>query len=151
MLVFIGSFILTIITAFIQTTNWIVLGDIIKPNLILVMLIVLGIINPSWIRRAILILTAALILKFTPSAALFDLIFVGASFISVVMMDVLPWQRLISLLAAVAAGTIIINLDHLILLPLVYELMLNLLLAFILFALPRLAHVSQIQLQRNKF
>lgn len=151
MLVFIGSFILTIITAFIQTTNWIVLGDIIKPNLILVMLIVLGIINPSWIRRAILILTAALILKFTPGAALFDLIFVGASFISVVMMDVLPWQRLISLLAAVAAGTIIINLDHLILLPLVYELMLNLLLAFILFALPRLAHVSQIQLQRNKF
>lgn len=151
MLVFIGSFILTIITAFIQTTNWIVLGDIIKPNLILVMLIVLGIINPSWIRRAILILTAALILKFTPSAALFDLIFVGASFLSIVMMDVLPWQRLISLLAAVAAGTIIINLDHLILLPLVYELMLNLLLAFILFALPRLAHVSQIQLQRNKF
>ena len=151
MLVFIGSFILTAIAAFVQATNWILFGSIIKPNLIFVILMILGIVNPGWIKRAILILTAALILKFTPGFSFLDLIFVGAAAASIALMDFLPWRQPINLLLAVLIGTIIINLDNLTFLPLTYELILNLLLAFVLFALLKLIHVPQIKLQRNRF
>lgn len=151
MLVFIGSFILTIVAASVQATNWILLDATIKPNLIFVVLVILGIINPNWIKRVILILTAALILKFTPGLSLLDLTFVGASVAAIILIDFLPWQQLINLFLAVTIGTIIINLDHLTFLPLIYELMLNLLLAFVFFALFKLAHVPQIKLQKNRF
>ena len=151
MLVFIGSFILTVIAASVQTTNWILVGNIIKPNLILVVLLILAFINPSWIRRAILVLTAALILKFTPGLALLDLTFIAAIVVSILLVDFLPWQQSINLFPALTIGTIIMNLNHLTFLPLVYELILNLLLAFILFILLKLIHVPQVKLQRNRF
>jgi len=151
MLVFIGSFILTIIAALSQITNWILIDAIIKPNLIFVVLMILGIMNPSWIRRAILILAAALILKFTPGFSLLDLTFIGAVVASMILMDFLPWRQPINLLLAVTTGTIIINLDNLTFSPLAYELILNLLLAFVLFALLKLVHVPQIKLQKNRF
>ncbi len=151
MLVFIGSFILTIIAAFFQATNWILFDATIKPNLIFVVLMILGIINSSWVKRAILILVAALILKFTPGFSLLDLTFIGATVASIILMDFLPWQQPINLLLAVTIGTIIINLDRLTFLPLTYELILNLLLAFVLFSLLKLVHVPQIKLQRNRF
>src|SRR3989344_4368363 len=151
MLVFIGSFILTVIAASVQTTNWILVGNIIKPNLILVVLLILAFINPSWIRRAILVLAAALILKFTPGLALLDLTFIAAIVVSILPVDFLPWQQSINLFPALTIGTIIMNLNHLTFLPLVYELILNLLLAFILFVLLKLIHVPQVKLQRNRF
>jgi len=151
MLVFIGSFILTVIAASVQATNWILLGDIIKPNLIFVILMILGVMNPGWIRRAVLVLAAALILKFAPGFSFLDLTFIGAVAASMVLMDFLPWRQPINLLLAVIVGTIIINLNNLTFLPLIYELILNLLLAFVLFALLKLVHVSQIKLQRNRF
>lgn len=151
MLVFIGSFILTVIAAFVQTTNWILLDATIKPNLIFVVLVILGIMNPNWIRRATLILVAALILKFTPGFSAFDLTFIGASVAAIILMDFLPWQQPINLFLAVTVGTAVINLDHLTFLPLIYELILNLLLALVFFALPKLFHVPQIKLQKNRF
>ncbi len=151
MLVFTGSFVLTIIAAFVQTTNWILLDATIKPNLIFVVLMILGIMNPNWIRRVILILVAALILKFTPGFSLLDLTFIGTLVASMALMDFLPWRQPINLFLAVTIGTIIINLGHFTFLPLIYELILNLLLAFVLFALLRLFHVPQIKLQRNRF
>src|SRR3989304_5327937 len=108
MLVFIGSFILTVIAASVQATNWILLGDIIKPNLIFVILMILGVMNPGWIRRAVLVLAAALILKFAPGFSFLDLTFIGAVAASMVLMDFLPWRQPINLLLAVIVGTIII-------------------------------------------
>lgn len=151
MLAFTVSFILTIITASVQVTNWILLDAIIKPNLILVVLIILAVVNQKWIRRAILILTAALILKLTPGFSFSDLVFIGTAVASMALMDFLPWKRPINLLLAVTIGTIITDLGHLTFLPLIYELVLNLLLAFTLFALLKLVHVPQIKLQRNRF
>lgn len=151
MLLFIASFLLTIVAALIQTTNWMLFDSILKPNLILVVLIILALVNPSWSRRAILILAAALILKFTPGINFSDLAFLGAVFSSIVLMDILPWQQPISSLLAILFGTIIINLDELTLLPLILEVVLNLFFALILLALPRFVHVPQIKLQRNRF
>ena len=151
MLVFTASLILTAVVAFIQTTNWILLGNIIKPNLILVTLVTLTLINPSWIRRTALITTAALILKFTPGLALLDFIFVGAALVAILLADFLPWRQPVSLLVAILVGAVMINADHLSLLPLIYELILNLLLGFILFNLLKLVHVSEIKLQKSRF
>src|SRR3989344_5909980 len=151
MLVFTVSLILTAVVAFIQTTNWILLGNIIKPNFILVTLVTLTLINPSWIRRTALIAAAALILKFTPGLAFLDLIFVGAALLATLLADFLPWRQPVSLLVAILAGTVMINADHLSLLPLIYELILNLLLGFILFNLLKLVYVSEIKLQKSRF
>lgn len=151
MLVFTASLILTAVVAFIQTTNWILLGNIIKPNFILVTLVTLTLINPSWIRRTALIAAAALILKFTPGLAFLDLIFVGAALLATLLADFLPWRQPVSLLVATLAGTVMINADHLSLLPLIYELILNLLLGFILFNLLKLVYVSEIKLQKSRF
>ncbi|MBI2013024.1 MAG: hypothetical protein HYS88_01050 [Candidatus Colwellbacteria bacterium] len=151
MLVFTASLILTAVVAFIQTTNWILLGNIIKPNFILVTLVTLTLINPSWIRRTALIAAAALILKFTPGLAFLDLIFVGAALLATLLADFLPWRQPVSLLVAILAGTVMINADHLSLLPLIYELILNLLLGFILFNLLKLVYVSEIKLQKSRF
>lgn len=151
MLVFIVSFILAIIAASVQATNWILLDATIKPNLIFVVLVILGIINPNWIKRAILILVATLILKFTPGFSLFDLTFIGTAAAAMILMDFLPWRQPINLFLAVTVGTVIIDLDHLTFLPLIYELILNLLLAFVFFALSKLTNVPQIKLQKNRF
>ena len=151
MLVFTASLILTAVVAFIQTTNWILLGNIIKPNLILVTLVILALINHSWIRRTALITTAALILKFTPGLALLDFIFVGAALLAILLADFLPWRQPVSLLVAIPIGTVILSVDHLSFLPLIYELILNLLLGFILFNLLKLVYVSEIKLQKSRF
>lgn len=151
MLVFIASFLAAALIAFVQTTNWLLLGAIIKPNLILATLIVLALINPSWIRRAVLVAAAALILKFTPGFAIADLIFVSAALLSILLLDFLPWQGSVNLFTAVVAGTVIMNLQHLALLPLAYEIILNLLIAFILYTLLKLIDVPQVNLQRGRF
>lgn len=151
MLIFIVSFILTAAVALLQTTNWILFDAIIKPNLILITLIVLAPINPIWTRRALFIFTAALIVKFMPGFALFDLIFIAAAALSIILMDILPWRGPVNLSAAVVTGTVAINLPRLAFLPITYELILNLLFAFILFTLLKLVYVSQIELQRNRF
>ena len=151
MLVFTASLILTAVVALIQTTNWILLGNIIKPNFILVTLVTLTLINPSWIRRTTLIATAALILKFTPGLAFLDFIFVGAALFAILLADFLPWRQPVSLLLAILVGTVMISVDHLNFLPLIYELILNVLLGFILFNLLKLVYVSEIKLQKSRF
>ncbi len=151
MLLFIASFVLTTIAAFIQTTNWILIGNLTKPNLILVTLLILALVNHGWLPRAFLILSAALILKFTPSLAVFDFIFIGAALSSILFMDLLRWRQPLNLFAAILVGTIIISLEDLIFLPLVYELILNLLLGLILFSLLKLVYGSKIKLQGSKF
>lgn len=151
MLVFTASFILIVIAAFIQTTNWLLFEDTIKPNLALITLIVLALINERWIGRTILILTAALILKFTPGPALPDFIFIGAVVLSIILTNSLPWRQPINLLAATFIGTIIIDLNNLNLLALIYELIVNLLLAFALFTLLKLVYVPKIKSQSNRF
>lgn len=152
--VFIGSFILTIIAAFIQTTNWILIGAIIKPNLILITLIILALANPNWPKRIILILTAALILKFAPGFTLLDLTFTSAAIFSIILLDILPWQQPVNLFLATLLGTITINLSNLsqsLFLPLIYEFVFNLFLVFALFALLKLIYVPQTKLQKNRF
>lgn len=151
MLVFIGSLALVVITAFIQMTNWLLIGAIVKPNLLLVVLVILATLNPGWIKRAILVLMAALIVKAGPGFVLPDLIFAAAALISIILLDVLPWQRTINTLIAASAGTLVVNLFHFTLLPIVYELTLNLFLAFILLNLIQPSHVSPIKLQRHRF
>lgn len=150
MLIFIVSFTLTIITAFIQTANWTFFSATLKPDLILVVLIILALVNPNWIKRAILILTAALILKVSPGITFPDLIFVTAAVASIILMDFLPWRQPANLIPAVSLGTLIINFDRLTLSPLIYELIFNLSLALVLFVLLKLANVPQIELQRNR-
>ena len=151
MLIFIASFAATAVLALVQTTNWLILGAFIKPNLILATLIVLALVNPGWMKRAILIATAALILKFTPALAVADLIFVGAATTSILLLDFLPWQGSVNLLAAIVVGTAVMNLQQLVLLPLIYEIILNLLIAFILYTLLKLIDVPQVKLQRGRF
>lgn len=154
MLVFIGSLVLVAISAFIQMTNWMLISAAIKPNLLFVVLVVLMTLNPNWIKRLILILVAVLIIKEIPGIlgiTLSHLIFVSAALIATILLDILPWQRTINTLVAVVAGTLIINLQYFTLLPVTFELALNLLLAFILLNLLQPINVRQIKLQRHRF
>ena len=151
MLIFIVSFIITAVLGFVQTTNWLLLGAIVKPNLILTVLIVLASINPSWTKRIILVLTAGVIVKFTPGFAALDLIFIGAALFSIFLLDFLPWQGPVNMLTATVAGTVVMNLERLAVLPIASEIVLNLLFAFILYTLIKLVDVPQAELQRNRF
>ncbi len=151
MLIFIVSFLVTAAAAIIQSTNWLLLTALLKPNLILVILLILATINQNWIARLLLVLTAALILKFSPGLAYLDFIFMGSVLSAIALMDLLPWRQTITLLLATGFGTIIINLSHLTFLPLIYELALNEFLAFALFTLLKLIYVPQVKLQRNRF
>ena len=65
MLPFIVSATLVIIASFLQTTNAILVLHV-KPNLIFILLAVLAHINKSWLARSVVILSSALILKFSP-------------------------------------------------------------------------------------
>lgn len=151
MLVFTVSVILTIAVALLQTTNWLLFGPVLKPNLILITLIILSLINESWTKRFVLILTASLILKFTPGFSLFDFVFLGAALLAIILTNSLPWQEPVNLLLATLAGTVIINLASLHFPAVIYEIILNLFLALILFTLLKLVYVPKIQLQGSRF
>lgn len=151
MLVFIGSLILVLIAAFIQMTDWMLVGAIIKPNLLFVVLIVLATANPSWPKRLVLILTAAFAVKISPGLVLPNLIFTATALASILLLDILPWQRTINVLVVVAAGTLAMNFQNFTLLPVVSELALNLFLAFVLVNIIQATNVPQIKLQRHRF
>ncbi|MBI3088687.1 MAG: hypothetical protein HYY99_00260 [Candidatus Colwellbacteria bacterium] len=151
MLVFIASFLLTIIVSLIQATNWLVVDSIIKPDLALAALIVLALINERWPERAFLILTAGLILQFSPDFAISNFIFMGIAALSIILADYLPWQQPISILLAVFIGTVLLNLANLDFLPLAYEITFNLFLTFIFFILLKPIYVQKIELQSSRF
>lgn len=151
MSVFIGSFIAVVIAALIQATNWMLLGNTIKPNLVLIVLIALSYLNPNWMKRLIFIFIAAIVIKQAPGFTFPDLVFFSTILLAIALADFLPWQQTINSLLAVTAGTLILNLQNITFLPFVYELILNLSLALILLALLKLVYVPQIKLQRNRF
>lgn len=150
MLAFIGSLVLVVAAAFIQMTDWLVIGNTVKPDLLLAFVVVLLTVNPNWVKRLVMIAVAALVVKENPGLTSSNLIFPGTLVLSALLLDFLPWQRTITALLAVAAGTLIMNIQYFSLLPFIYELAINLIFTFTLLNLLP-THVPQIKLQRHRF
>ncbi|KKU11917.1 MAG: hypothetical protein UX16_C0001G0013 [Parcubacteria group bacterium GW2011_GWB1_45_7] len=109
MLQFIVSVILVTVASFLQTTAAIIIKGGIKPNLIIVLLVVLACVNKGWTTRVGLILLSAFILKFSPWISWADVIFISTALLAMALVDYLPWRRGINSIIAVAAGTVILN------------------------------------------
>lgn len=150
MFLFIVSTIFLAAAAFLQTTNVPLIG-LVKPNLVFAILVVFAHVYKDWPRRSILILLSALILKFSPSLAWADIIFIATAFLIMALVDYLPWRRLINSIAAVIIGTVIIDALPFALTPLVIGVGMNIILAALFFLLVELVYAEEIQKQKSRF
>lgn len=108
MLQFIVNIALVTLSGLLQSTSlfW---GFGIKPNLVIPTLAVIANIEKSWRKRIVLILVSLLSVKFAPRLDLGDLLFVITAFLTTILVDRLPWQKLINTLVASFAGVLIID------------------------------------------
>ncbi len=141
-MIFIASLIVTIGASLLQGTNLMMFG-IVKPNLPLALLPVLATLDRSWIRRSILILTSALILKFSPGLEWLDIIFIGSLYIAIFLIDYLPWRQILNLVIGVMIASVMLNLISFNLLPLIYELAFNIVLASIFLGITKLIYAQR--------
>lgn len=132
MLLYIVSVIILATAALIQTTSIFVIASV-KPNLVFVFLVLFAHIYKSWPKRALLILVSAFLLKFSPSLAWIDVIFIAVAFLVMALVDYFPWRRIINSAFAVALGTIVIGIQVFSLSVIAAEAALNIALILILF------------------
>jgi len=120
--------------AFLQTTNLLFIGQV-KPNLIFALLAVFAHFEKDWIRRTVLILVPAIVLKFSPLISWLDLIFITSAFLIMALVDYLPWRRAINSIFTVIISTVIIGVQNLDIRALLTELGYNVTLVIILFVI----------------
>ena len=106
------SFILEIfiiaLASFVQLTNA-VFFNAVKPDLALVLVLAMAAYDKRWERRISWLIVATFILKFMPQFDIQALFFVLAALSGMLLIDYLPWQRLIEVAVAVAVGTLVVN------------------------------------------
>lgn len=93
----------------IQLSNQILILGI-KPNLVLVLVIIAGSLSRNWFEKIILILVGAIAIKFHPEFSLDDILFIISAFAGITLVKYLRFQTPISLIIAVAVATILINI-----------------------------------------
>lgn len=119
-----------ILASFIQLANIFILG--VKPNLALVLIYILSLINKSWIKRAGLIFASALVLNFYA----FDsriILFIVVAALGIFAIDNLPWTRVINIVMTISLGTIAMNVYNFRLETTALELIFNLAFGAVLF------------------
>jgi len=150
MLLFSASTIALIVAAFLQTTE-ILSFNLVKPNLVLILLVVLSSVYKEWPHRFILLVIGSIILRFSQTFELSDLIPLSAMLLAIVLLDYLPWHRIINVQISVLIGTIILNLVRFVPLTLVLEVSINAILTLIIFALAQIIYAQKITSQEDRF
>jgi len=150
MLLYIVSVIALAIAAFIQTTSIFVIASI-KPNLVFVLLVLFAHIYKSWPKRVLLILVSALLLKFSPTLAWIDVIFIAVAFLIMALVDYFPWRRIINSVFAVALGTVVIGVSAFSLSSIGTETALNVALVLILFLPLEFIYAKEKEKQTARF
>ena len=135
MFLFFSSALAIAVASILQLSNIFIFG--VKPNLPLAFLLVLSLINKSWLKRIALIATSVLILNFYPDPVwLFDprlWMFIIIMLFSVLAMDLLPWAHLINLIVIIILATFSLNLYHFSFSAVFLEIFYNLLLGVTVF------------------
>ena len=150
MLLYIVSVITIAIAALVQTTSVFVIASI-KPNLVFALLVIFAHIYKSWPKRTLLILISAFLLKFSPTLAWIDVIFIASAFFIMALVDYFPWKRIINSVFAVILGTVIIGIPTLGLSSIVTEAALNTALVLILFIPLEFVYEKEKEKQTTRF
>lgn len=104
------SIVLVASAALIQITNYFSVGNI-KPDLSLVFILAIALKRKEWIIRLILVLIAALILKFSVSLDAQLILFIMSAVLGMIILDYLPGTQAINFVFAIAAATIFTNIS----------------------------------------
>ena len=147
---FIASVFIIAITALLQTTHLIAVTGI-KPNLVLIMLAILAAFHKNWLVCLSLILIATLIITFSPMITWLDVIFIAPMLFVVAVVDYAPWRKLINVLIAIVAGTLIINMVSFDFITTLKELLMNLALAGVVFPLVQLFYAEEKNTKAGRF
>jgi len=122
-----------------------------KPNIVFAMLVVFAYAYKDWTTRSILILTSAFFLKFSPFITWIDVMFVAVAFFIIALSDYLPWKRIISSIAAVTLGTIIMSTPVFSINSLAIEIGANAALVILFFPIVKLLYEKEKKKQANRF
>lgn len=105
------SVFLVTITSLFQLSSYSFIGGI-KPDIALVLLIVLSLIYTNWTERALLIFISAVILKFGSGFDLQNAVFIITSLLSIGAVDRFPFHKLTNAVLALLISTLAINLVY---------------------------------------
>jgi len=133
MLIFSTSLFLVVSGALIQNSHFVLWG--VKPNIVLTAIVAAAIFEKDWLRRSIVVLLGASLLALEPSFGFETLFALAIFFLALALVDFLPWQRLPNGLVAIAIASLAINLNGFQLGVFTIELIYNLILFLLLFAL----------------
>jgi len=151
MLRFIVSTILIFFGSLVQVTN-IPLVNGVKPNISIVLLVVLSVFETDWIKRGVLVLIAATILTFDQFVSWFDAIFLLTALLVIALPDVMPWKRFFNVLVSVSIGTLILNIALVFVFKIfLIELTANLFLAIVTLGILSLINEKASKKQRSRF
>ena len=107
MLVFCTSLVAVFLSAFIQNSNFAILG--VKPNLVLVVILAFGLLEKDWLKRAILVLLAIATLIIEPGLGLKTILIMSIFFLALALIDFLPWREIANSASALVIGTLLID------------------------------------------
>lgn len=103
------SAIAIVLGALIQFTSYASIYGV-KPNFVLVILLVLGSVYANWLERFVLIFISALMLKFGLGFETQNILFIAGSFLGVILIDKLPFPKLTNLTLALLTASLLINI-----------------------------------------
>ena|SRR3990167_9404604 len=134
---FIPSIFLLVFASLTQLTSYAFVGSL-KPNLTLVVLLVISIIYKDWLRRATLIFLAALLLKFGQGLEVQNVMFILSALLGIFLIDRIPSIKFVNLVLAVIVSTLTINITNFEAWTVFTEMLYNLIVALLLFTIYRL-------------
>ncbi len=134
---FIISIVLIAFASFTQLTSYAFVGSL-KPNFALVLLFIFSLIYKDWLRRAILIFLAALLLKFGPGVEVQNVLFIIGALLGIFVIDKIPSIKFVNLILAVIVGTLTVNIINFEVGAVLTEALYNLIFALLFFTVYRL-------------
>ncbi len=106
---FIVSIIVIVLGALTQFTSVASIYGV-KPNIVLILLLIFSSTYTNWLERSILIFISALMLKFGSGLETQNILFIVSSCVGVMITDKFPFPKLINLTLALLTATFIINI-----------------------------------------
>ena len=146
---FIASVFVIVVVSLLQASSVFIYS--IKPDLALVSLLVLSLINKSWMQRLVLILLAGVFLTFQPDFDPQIILFIAVTIGLIFSMDLMPWNHLINLAITTTLGTFTLNVYNFDLVRVSTEAGYNLILSLAFFLLVRHYIYNEAEISRNKF
>jgi len=112
MLVFLTSLFLGPLISITQSSNAIFVYGV-KPNLVLAFLVAYALVEKDWLRRAAVLLFAQMALVFGPIVSWQTLYWITIMFLSMALVDYLPWHFAANASLSLLLGILLINLENL--------------------------------------